>query len=232
MLRVMIRNSLFQLVITCGLVSVGCTTDGSTTAEPDPAPSDGDPATAEPDTVTTNTDQQAVSLPAPTIVHGGSSTVETLDSVGGTGLGINGGSELGAFVIASYRIRMGNTTTAEFTVTPATGAAFVYALIGWGGGYSGKQLRFERKPGSNELQVTDAAGTVACGAIPSESPTAVTVVYTGGAPSQFDVLINGAPTACTDRPTTLRPPVTGFNLMDAANVGYGGRVQFSDLALF
>jgi hypothetical protein len=201
-------------------------------AEADPAVSDDAPASTDGDMVTTNTDQQAVAMPTPTIVQYGSSTAVPTSSAGGPGLRIDGGTDTQSLMIASYRVRMGNTTTAEFTVTPAAGAAFVYALRGTGGGYSTNQLRFERKPGSDQLQVTDLAGPIACGAIPSGTPTAVTVVYTGGAPSQYDVLINGAPTVCADRPTKLRPPVSGFNLMDASNEGFGGHVEFTDLALF
>ena len=59
----------------------------------------------------------------------------------------------------------------------------------------------------------------------------MTLAYRG-ASQTFDVLIDGSASACTNLPTRIQPPVAGFTLMDASNAGYGGRVEFRDLAVF
>jgi hypothetical protein len=46
----------------------------------------------------------------------------------------------------------------------------------------------------------------------------------------FSVSINGQPTACTDATTGMGAPFTGFTLMDPSNDGWGGDVQFDNLA--
>ena len=51
-------------------------------------------------------------------------------------------------------------------------------------------------------------------------------------PDKFDVLIDGASSSCSGLSATVVPPMTGFSMMDAANEGYGGRVEFSDLAMY
>lgn len=205
-----VMSSLFKVVISCGLIA-GC----GTTPE---------------DSVIPNTEQQAVSSPA--ITKAGSSTATVVNSLRGSGLVINGGTELGAYVLASYRAA-GNAaqTTAEFTVTPAAGAAFQFALTGSGTRYSTRQLPIKREPGSTELIAVATTGYVECGNVPSGEPTQVSVMF-DAASMTFDVLLDGASTPCTNLPTKMQPPVAGFNVMDPSNEGWGGRVEFSDLTVF
>jgi hypothetical protein len=184
----------------------------------DPVPA-GDPTTAPP-----------AALPQPSIAYAGSSSVSLLPSTGG-GVRIHGGSEEGAFALVTYQVAVsGNHATAQFTVDPAAGASFVYALTGSGSGYSTRQLRLQRVPGSDQLQAAASTGTVACGAL-GNAPTAVALRFDAQAHT-FDVQIAGAATACTGLPTSLKGPATGFLTMDASNAGYGGDVTFTGLALF
>jgi hypothetical protein len=120
--------------------------------------------------------------------------------------------------------------TAEFTVNPAAGASFAYELLGSGSGY-GKMLRLQRIPGSDTLQAVAATSVVTCGPLASGQPTAVTLSLDVTA-ARFDVLIAGAPSACTDLPARLVPPLVGIRVEDTGNAGYGGHVEFTGLALF
>ncbi|MEO7732933.1 MAG: hypothetical protein ABIY55_18355, partial [Kofleriaceae bacterium] len=122
-------------------------------------------------------------------------------------------------------------STAEFTVNPAAGASFTYALTGTGGGYSSRNIRLERVPGSDHLQAVSTAGAVDCGRLPSGQPTLVTLSFDGAAHT-FDVLLAGAQTACTDLTTRVSGPAVGFRVSDETIVGYGGRVDFTNLTLF
>jgi len=117
------------------------------------------------------------------------------------------------------------------TVDPAPGASFIYGLNGSGSGYSTRNLRLQRVPGSNQLYATTATGQVACGPI-INAATSVTLAYDGDHHNTFDVQVGGTPSACTRLSTRMKPPVVGFELMAASNAGYGGVVTFSQLALF
>lgn len=202
---------LISLVISCGLVLAACSTaDGSVTAATD--------------------DQPALSGPA--ITRGGTSSAHAVDSLRGSGLQIDGSTEIGSFAIATYGGTAGSAeTTVEFAVTPAPGASFVYSLLGSGSRYSTRQLRVQRAPGSDQLRAASTTGEVACGAIASGTPTAVAIVFRPGAQT-FDVRINGAATPCANLPSKLQAPAKGFSMMDASNEGYGGRVVFGDLAMY
>jgi hypothetical protein len=207
-------NRLSGLVISCGLVFASCGT--SDTAE---------------DSVTANTDTQS-DVVNPYITQAGSTTVTVVSTLdGGPGLVIEGGTEIGSFAIASYKGSGGATTTVEFTVTREAGSAFSYSLIGSGTRYSTRALRLQVAPGSDQLLAAASRGAVACGAIPAEQPTAVSVVF-DTVTKNFDVLIRGAASACTGLSSTIVPPMTGFNMMDASNEGYGGRVEFTELAMY
>lgn len=196
------------LAIPCGLI-IGCSVDDAL--------------------ATSNTAQQEALL-SPTIVQGGTSTATVISSDQGPGLRIDGGRELGSFLIAAYGITPTlMDATAEFVVTPVSSASFVYTLRGSGRGYSGKQLRLERKPNSTELAAAATSGSVVCGTVASDGRTAVTLVFNATART-FTVLLDGNPSACTSLPTALQPPIVGFNLMDASNAGWGGQVTFEDLA--
>jgi len=203
-------SSLFKVVISCGLIA-GC----GTTPE---------------DSVTPNTEQQALS--APTIMSTGSSSATTLNSARGSGLLVNGGTEAGAFALVRYRAGVaGPQTTAEFTVTPAAGAAFVFMLTGSGTRYSTKQLPIKREPDSTQLVAVSTNGYVECGDVASGAATHISLMFDATSKT-FDVLLDGAATPCTDLRTTLQPPVVGFAIQDAANEGYGGKVEFDDLTVF
>ena len=184
---------------------------------------DGDEMSTELDSTT-----QAVS--APTILKAGSSTA----SVGGSlapSLEVSGGRELGAYLIAKYTTgrRSTGTFTGEVTITAAPGAAFTYALLGSGPGYSGKQLRIERLPGSTELRAASGDRIVTCGTLGSAA-TKVTVALSIDS-RRFDVKLDGAPTACTGLPTRVAPPMVGFQMQDASNEGYGGLVRFDGMTV-
>jgi hypothetical protein len=206
-------NRLSALVISCGLATVGCGTSDISK-----------------DSVTANTDTQSA-VSNPYITHGGSSTATVVSALDGAGLLIEGGAEIGSFVIASYSGSGGATTTVEFTVTREAGSAFAYSLVGSGTRYGTRALRLQVAPGSDQLLAAASSGAVACGAIPPGQPTAVAVVLDTGT-KQFDVQIGGAASACTGLSSTVVPPMTGFNMMDASNEGYGGRVEFTGLAMY
>jgi hypothetical protein len=155
-----------------------------------------------------------------------------LGSLSGAALRVDGGTQLGSFAVATYRYGAAGATTAEWTVSPADGATFAYGVVGNGATYARRQLRFERVPGSTELQVNAATGIVKCGTLASGRATAITVVIDPTPPTTFDVLMDGAATACSHVPTTLQMPLVGFNMMDASNEGYGGVVEFSGMTMY
>ena len=45
----------------------------------------------------------------------------------------------------------------------------------------------------------------------------------------FDVLINGASTACVGVIGEIQPPFSAVSVMDASNVGWGGAVYFDNI---
>jgi hypothetical protein len=171
-------------------------------------------------------EQQAV-MSGPTITRGGTSTATVVAGAGTPGVAINGGSDLGSFLIASYGPDTGSSaTTVEVTVTPAPGAAFVYYVQGTRGHYSGGEVRLQRAPGTSALQATSSSGNVTCGTLASGRSTGLTIAFDG--PSQtFDVLINGAASSCTNLPTNVQLPLVSYGMMDASNQGWGGRVEFT-----
>jgi hypothetical protein len=172
-----------------------------------------------------------LSIPAPTLTTGGSSTATVTTSLAGAGLQIDGGLEPASYALATYMIDTGAmNVTAEFTVNPAPGASFTYALRGTGGGYSSRYLRLQRVPESDALQAVSVTGAVTCGPLASSRPTSVTLSFDGAART-FDVLIAGAPSACTNLSTRASGPVTGFRVTDETIAGYGGHVEFTSLAL-
>jgi hypothetical protein len=170
-------------------------------------------------------------LPEPYVDTGGSTTASVTTSPSGPRVRIDGGWEPAAYALVTFQIVTGAmSATAEFTVNPAPDASFGYILTGTGSGYSSRQVRLERVPGSNVLQAATTSGNVACGTLASGQPTRVTLAFDGTA-KRFDVLIAGARSACTALSTKAAGPVTGFRMMDSTEAGYGGHVEFSDLAL-
>jgi len=201
-----------------------------TTPASDPATS-GTTAPTPPAPTPTSSTPQLAALPAPSVTLGGTSTATVTTSLAGPGVQINGSTNYDGYALVSYRITTNAmAATAEFTVNPAPNAAFVYSLAGGGGGYSSKLLRLERVPGSDNLRASTPTGKVVCGALPSNQSTAVTLAF-DGTTKTFDVLLGGSPSGCMGLATQVIGPVTGFRLMDATNMGYGGRVDFSNLTL-
>jgi hypothetical protein len=176
--------------------------------------------------------QPPAALSAPAITSAGSSSATVTTSPGNVGLQLHGGTELGSYAIAVYAVGPGlNSATATFTVNPTADVSFVYTLLGSGTRYSTQQLRLQRIPNSNVLQAAASSGSVACGTLASDRPTAVTLAF-DGATKTFDVLLAGEASACMHLPTTVVAPITGFDMMDASNEGWGGQVDFTNLALF
>lgn len=181
---------------------------------------------------TSTTEAQAPSTTSPSIVRGGSSDARVIASVAGgyAGLELDGGTELGAFAIATYYpASTSGDVAAAFTVTPDPGSAFIYSLKGTGTGYAYTHLRIERAPGSTDLRAATTTGIVTCGTVPSGTATAIGISLATAA-KRFSITIDGAPTACTNLTTKLGAPITGFEMMDASNAGYGGVVRFGGLA--
>jgi hypothetical protein len=224
----------------CALIATACGTD-SVAGDPDPETSnpdglgnlDSDPAD-DPGQADQGASIQAAqgALPTPAISATGSSKMTNLASLAGSGLRIEGGTDLASYARGTYWIATGAmSATTEFTVNPAPGATFFYELLGSGTSYGTKLIHLGRVPGSNALQALATTGTVACGTLPSGQPTVVTLAFDSVART-FDVLIAGAPSACTDLPTKLVGPIKGLRMMDPGDLGYGGRVEFTNLALF
>ena len=207
-------NTLMTLGISCSFALGGCATE------------------PEEDGIISSV-QQHSTISGPAITQGGNSSAHILvPSSTGPGLEISGSPDLGSFLIASYGATTGSSgATAGVTVTPAPGTAFVYILLASGTGYSGRQLRLQRTPGSSDLQAAASTGNVTCGTVASGTPTTLSLVF-HAASETFDVLIDGAASGCTSLPTKLQPPIIGFSLMDASNQGWGGRVDFTDLTIF
>src|SRR6185436_1514965 len=200
---------------------------GEVTAPTEAPPSNPTPA-ADP---TAPVGSRQAALPQPTITLGGSSTATATPSLDSATVVIDGGIEPAAYALVSYRIATGAmNATAEFTVNPAPNAAFSYLLTGSGGGYTSRHLKLKRDPGSDALQANTTSGYVTCGALPSGQPTTVTLAFDGTART-FDVLIAGAATPCTGLSTKASGPVVGFRMVDESVQGYGGHVEFSNLAL-
>ncbi|HEU4728872.1 MAG TPA: hypothetical protein VFT22_13305 [Kofleriaceae bacterium] len=215
--------------LSCVLFIAACAAgDG---APLDPQPSSSDPASLAGPDRTAQAAAGELAIPAPTLTLGGSSTANVTTSLAGSGLQIDGGKEAASYALASYILDTGAMrATADFSVNPAPGASFTYALRGTGGGYSSRYLRLQRVPGADMLQAVSANGAVTCGPLPSGQATAVTMSFDGAART-FDVLIAGEPSACTDLPTKTSGPVTGFRVMDEPLEGYGGHVEITNLAL-
>ena len=224
----------------CALIATACGTD-SVAADPDPGTSNPDHLD-DPDSDQADDPGQADqsgsvqaaqgALPAPSISATGSSKMTDISSLAGSGLRIEGGTDLASYARGTYWVATGAmSATTEFTVNAAPGATFFYELLGSGTSYGTKLIHLERAPGSNALQALAKSGTVTCGTLASGQPTTVTLAFDSVART-FDVLIAGAPSACTDLPTMLVGPIKGLRMMDPGTLDYGGRVEFTTLALF
>lgn len=202
----------------------------------DPGPATADPEAQEPPGPGKGdqTESATGALPAPSVVQGGRSRVTIAQSLaGGSTIQIDGGTDLASYAhVAFYADVTASSITGQVTVNAAPGASFVYGLFGNSNGiWSGRTLRVLRIPGPEVLQAVATSGFVTCGPFPSGQPTDITLSF-DGVSHTFDVLIGGAPTACTDLPTKFGGVDTGFRVEDYGNQGYGGHVEFSNLGLF
>jgi hypothetical protein len=172
-------------------------------------------------------------LGAPWVVsQAGASTAVVRDTLDHTRvLDLRGSTANGDFLIASRSFSSAATEIKEtFAVDPSAGSAFVAALDGAGVSVGARRVRLQQAPGSTTLVAqTSPSGSTNCGTLPPGAwSTVVLHVHAATLPHTFDVLINGAATACTGIPTGLSAPFTGLDVMDAANDGFGGSVLFDD----
>ena len=232
----------YSISLSCVLFVAACATSDDDAMGTDLASTAGEDGSGEADSTDVSAPDMSeavqgasggFAIPEPTLSTGGSSrvSVPASASAAGPALALEGGREVAAYAIASYVIDTGAMrATGSFTVNPAAGASFTYALRGTGGGYTSRYLRIQRVPGSDALQAVSANGPVVCGTLASGRPTAVALAF-DGATRTFDVRIAGAPTACTGLPTKASGPIIGLRVTDEAIEGYGGRVDFTDIAL-
>src|ERR1051325_11232568 len=91
----------------------------------------------------------------------------------------------------------------SFDINPASGSSFVWSLLG--SGQMPRWIRLQRGPGSLMMEAyTGPSGGTNCGNLASDTWSTVTVImHTGQLPHTFDVLVNGAPTACMGVSTYL-----------------------------
>jgi hypothetical protein len=114
---------------------------------------------------------------------------------------------------------------------PAAGSAFVWELHGAGSSIGARRVRLQRLVGSTMLSAQTApSGTTNCAPLPSDVWSRVTLkVHATTFPHNFDVLINGNPTACKGISTGLSPTFTYIAIMDIASAGYGGDIRFDNI---
>jgi hypothetical protein len=137
-----------------------------------------------------------------------------------------------AYLIASLPFSASATQiTTEADIKPDSGAAFIWTLTGAGSSIGRRRIRLQRPPGTETLQVqTVPAGTVNCATLHSGVWSSVKlVVHAQTWPHTADVLINDAPTACSNLTVGLSPPFNGVQVMDAGNEGYAGNVRFDNI---
>lgn len=201
----------------------------------DPAPEASNPEAQEPTDPgqTGQTESARGALPEASVVQAGRTRVTVTPSFAGSTVTIDGGTDLASYAhVAFYADVTAPSLTGEVTVNPAPGASFVYELFGRSNGtWSSRTLVVKRIPGPEVLQAISASGAVNCGPLPSGQPTQVTLSFDAVAHT-FDVLIAGAPSACTDLPTKFGGLDVGLRVEDYGNQGYGGHVEFSNFALF
>jgi hypothetical protein len=168
-----------------------------------------------------------------TITAAGSGSVSIVNTTDhGHVLKLLGSKTEGHFLIASRPISSASTEiVAEVDIKPAKGATFIWSLHGAGSSIGARRIRLQREPGSTMLvSNTVPGGNRNCAPLPNNVWSRVTLkVHAGALPHTFDVLINGAPTACTGLSTGLSQPFTNINVMDASNLNWGGDVRFDNI---
>jgi hypothetical protein len=150
----------------------------------------------------------------------------------GRALQMDGPTTLGYWLLATRTFSSDATTIrARVDVKPSPGSAFLWILDGAGSSIGRRRIRLQRAPGSTTLEAqTVPSGTTTCGTVPSGTWSRVTlVVHARAWPHTFDVLIDGAPTACTGVDAGISPPFNGVQAMDASNEDWGGIVLFDNV---
>jgi len=176
------------------------------------------------------------SLRAPWSVTQSTQRLSTASVVSASGRGralqLHGSTRSGEFVIAARAFEAAQTDASfAFAVRPNSGASFIVSFKGAGGSIGARRIRLQRAAGSTALVANTAGvGDVSCGSLASNVWSNVSLrVHTQASPHTFDVLINGAPSACNGTATELGTPFTGIDVMDASNSGWGGDVLFDEL---
>jgi hypothetical protein len=148
-------------------------------------------------------------------------------------LAIEGSAAMGDYLTAKLDMSISTDIVASVDVNPDSSGAFVWSVHGQGGSTYKRRVRLQRWPGSTRLIATASpAGDRDCGSLASARWTKLTlVIHTQTVPSTFDVLIDGNRTACTGLQTSVTPPFTSVQIMDASNSGWGGRVRFDNIQL-
>ena len=146
-------------------------------------------------------------------------------------LQVHGSPAVPNYLVAAFHFT--NSTTHienSFDINPASGASFVWSFLGSG---QARWIRLQRGPGSQILEAyTAPSGGTNCGILASDAWSNVTLVmHADQLPHTFDVLINGAATACTGLSTSLTAPYTGVSMLDASNAGWGGNVMLDNIVV-
>ncbi len=166
-----------------------------------------------------------------TISSAGSGSVSIVNTTDhGHVLRLLGSTAEGSFLIASRAISSSSPDiTTRVDIKPNAGASFIWTLHGAGSSLGRRRIRLQRAPGSTTLVAsTVPSGNTSCGTLSSGAWSRVTlVVHT--TVRRFDVLINGARTACTGVAADIQPPFNSVSVMDASNTGWGGSVLFDNI---
>jgi hypothetical protein len=161
---------------------------------------------------------------------GGSASIINTTTTHGHVLRLQGSTAEGSFLIASrgFSSSSQNITT-RVDVRASLGASFIWILNGAGSSIGRRRIRLQQSPGSTTLVAsTVPSGNTSCGTLAADAWSRVTlVVHT--VPRTFDVMINGAQTACTGVAADIQPPFNSVSVMDASNAGWGGIVRFDNI---
>jgi hypothetical protein len=156
------------------------------------------------------------------------SIVNTTDH--GHVLRLQGSSAEGHFLIASRALSSSSRDiNTQVDIKPSSGASFIWILNGAGSSIGRRRIRLQQAPGTTTLVAsTVPSGNTNCGTLRSGAWSRVTLIV-HSVPRTFDVLINGAPTACTGVAADIQPPFNSVSVMDASNAGWGGNVLFDNI---
>jgi hypothetical protein len=165
------------------------------------------------------------------ITSGGGGSVSIANTTDhGHVLSLQGNKAEGSFLIASRAISSSSTDiTVQVDIRPSSGASFIWSLHGAGSSIGRRRIRLQRAPGSTTLVAsTSPSGNTNCGTLRSDAWSRVTLVV-HSTQHRFDVLINGASTACAGVVGDIQPPFNAVSVMDASNLDWGGTVRFDNI---